>query len=69
LTVGAFGLAASVTLGLTFDAGLPSGAIERGSVYTIVIWQLAVAIALLRSRANSRVAPTSASTNTASDSN
>jgi hypothetical protein len=41
------------------------GAIERGSVYAIVIWQLAVAAALLRGRANSRapgVAATSAST-------
>ena len=48
--VGAFGLAAMVTLLLTFGAGVPSGAIERASVYTIVIWQIAVAIALLRRR-------------------
>jgi hypothetical membrane protein len=72
IVVGAFGLVSVVALFLTFNAGLPSGAIERGSVYTIVIWQLAVAIALLRSRANSgapRVAATSASTSTASTSN
>ena len=62
IVVGAFGLVSVVALFLTFDAGLPSGAIERGSVYTIVIWQLAVAVALLRNRANSgapRVAATS----------
>ena len=53
IIVGAFGLVSVIALFLTFDAGLPSGAIERGSVYTIVIWQLAVAVALLRSRANS----------------
>lgn len=39
-----------ITLFLTFGAGLPSGAIERASVYTIVIWEVAVAVALLRSR-------------------
>ncbi|MCS5717774.1 DUF998 domain-containing protein [Herbiconiux sp. CPCC 205763] len=50
VVVGALGLAAMVTLLLTFGAGLPSGAIERASVYTIVIWQVAVAIALLRGR-------------------
>lgn len=64
IVVGAFGLVSVVALFLTFDAGLPSGAIERGSVYTIVIWQLAVAVALLRNRANSgapRVAATSSS--------
>ena len=54
IVVGAFGLVSVVALFLTFDAGLPSGAIERGSVYTIVIWQLAVAAALLRGRAGSR---------------
>ncbi len=54
IIVGAFGLVSVTALFLTFDAGLPSGAIERGSVYTIVIWQLAVAVALLRSRADSR---------------
>ncbi|MGC4813353.1 DUF998 domain-containing protein [Micromonospora sp. DT228] len=72
IVVGAFGLVSVTALFLTFDAGLPSGAIERGSVYTIVIWQLAVAVALLRGRADSgapRVAATSASTNTASTSN
>ena len=69
IVLGAFGLAAVTTLFVTFNAGLPSGAIERGSVYTIVIWQLAVATALLRSRANSRaphVTANSASTSTAS---
>jgi hypothetical membrane protein len=54
IIVGAFGLVAVTALFLTFDSGLPSGAIERGSVYTIVIWQLAVAVALLRNRAGSR---------------
>ena len=54
IVVGAFGLVSVVVLFLTFGAGLPSGAIERGSVYTIVIWQLAVATTLLRSRDNSR---------------
>ena len=65
IVVGAFGLASVVILFLTFGAGLPSGAIERCSVYTIVIWQLAVATTLLRSRGNSRaphVTATSAST-------
>jgi hypothetical membrane protein len=65
IVVGAFGLVSVIALFLTFDAGLPSGAIERGSVYTIVVWQLAVATALLRSRTNSRaphVAATGAST-------
>jgi hypothetical membrane protein len=59
ITVGSVGLAAMVTLLLTFGAGLPSGAIERTSVYTIVIWQVAVAIALLRSRraASATLAP------------
>jgi hypothetical membrane protein len=56
IIVGAFGLISVVALFLTFDSGLPSGAIERGSVYTIVIWQLAVATALLRSRVDSGVA-------------
>ena len=50
IIVGSLGLVAVVTLFLTFGAGLPSGAIERASVYTIVIWELAVAVALLRSR-------------------
>jgi len=64
IVVGAFGLVSVTALFLTFNAGLPSGAIERGSVYTIVIWQLAVATALLRSRANAgapHIAATSAS--------
>jgi hypothetical membrane protein len=50
IIVGAFGLAAAIALFATFGMGLPSGAIERASVYTINIWQVAVAIALLRSR-------------------
>ena len=50
IAVGALGLIAMVTLLLTFGAGLPSGAIERTSVYTIVIWEVAVAIWLLRTR-------------------
>jgi hypothetical membrane protein len=72
IVAGAFGLASAIALLFTFDASLPSGAIERASVYTIVIWQLAVATALLRSRGNSgayRVAATSASRKTASTSN
>jgi hypothetical membrane protein len=64
IVVGVFGLVSVVVLFLTFDAGLPSGAIERGSVYTIVIWQLAVAAALLRSRAISHAPQTAASTST-----
>jgi hypothetical protein len=65
IVLGAFGLVSVVVLFVTFDSGLPSGAIERGSVYTIVIWQLAVAVALLRGRVGSRapgVTATSAST-------
>jgi hypothetical membrane protein len=50
IIVGALGLVAMVTLLLTFGSGLPSGAIERASVYTIVVWEVGVAIALLRSR-------------------
>ncbi len=66
IVLGTFGLASVTALFLTFNAGLPSGAIERGSVYTIVIWQLAVAAALLR-RAGSPAphgAPAGASTGT-----
>jgi len=51
IIVGSLGLVAVVTLFLTFGAGVPSGAIERTSVYTIVIWEVIVAVALLRSRA------------------
>lgn len=72
IVAGAFGLASAIALLFTFDAGLPSGAIERGSVYTIVIWQLSVATALLRSSGNPgayRVAATSASKKSASTSN
>lgn len=50
VVVGVIGLVAVVLLFATFGAGLPSGAIERGSVYSIVIWQVAVAIWLLRTR-------------------
>ena len=49
IIVGSLGLIAMITLLLTFGAGLPSGAIERASVYTIVVWQVAVAIAMIRS--------------------
>ena len=49
IVLGTLGLAAAVLLCLTFGAGLPSGAIERASVYTIVASQSAVAVALLRS--------------------
>ena len=51
IIVGAIGLVAVVTLFLTFGTGVPSGAIERASVYTIVVWQVIVAVTLLRSRA------------------
>ena len=61
IVVGAFGLVSVTALFLAFDAGLPSGAIERGSVYTIVIWQVAVASSLLRTRSDSR-APRGAAT-------
>ena len=50
IIVGSIGLLAVTALFLTFGTGLPSGAIERASVYTIVAWQVIVAIALLRSR-------------------
>jgi len=53
IVVGSLGLVAMVTLLLTFGAGLPSGAIERTSVYTIVVWQVAVAIWLIRTRSTS----------------
>ena len=49
IILGSLGLAAVIVLFLTFGAGLPSGAIERATVYTIVLWQVVVAIALLRS--------------------
>ncbi len=50
IVLGAVGLVAVTALFLTFGSGLPSGAIERASVYTIVVWEVAVAIWLLRSR-------------------
>ena len=49
--LGALGLVAVTVLFLTFNADVPSGLIERTSVYTIVGWQVAVAVTLLRSRA------------------
>jgi hypothetical membrane protein len=48
LALGTLGLVAATVLGLTFDADVPSGLIERVSVYTIVAWELAVAVTLLR---------------------
>ena len=45
--IGSFGLIAAVVLFSTFNADVPSGAIERGSVYSIVLWELVVAAALL----------------------
>ena len=48
IILGIVGLVAVVALFATFGSGLPAGAIERASVYTIVVWQVAVAIALLR---------------------
>ncbi|MFG6477318.1 DUF998 domain-containing protein [Microbacterium sp. P06] len=48
IIVGSIGLIATVVLLSTFGADVPSGAIERASVYTIVLWQLVVAVALLR---------------------
>jgi hypothetical membrane protein len=50
IVLGSLGLVAVTILFVTFGAGLPSGAIERACVYTIVMWQVAVAISLLRSR-------------------
>jgi hypothetical membrane protein len=47
--IGALGLLAAVVLMSTFNADVPSGLIERCSVYSIVLWQLLVAVALLRS--------------------
>jgi hypothetical protein len=49
IVVGALGLLAAVVLMSTFNADVPSGLIERGSVYSIVLWELLVAVALLRS--------------------
>jgi hypothetical protein len=49
IIVGAFGLLAAVALMSTFNADVPSGLIERGSVYSIVLWELLVAVALLGS--------------------
>jgi hypothetical membrane protein len=49
IIVGALGLVAATVLCLTFSAHVPSGLIERSSVYTIVLWEVAVAVALLRS--------------------
>ncbi len=48
IITGSFGLVAVLALFATFNADVPSGAIERGSVYPIVLWQFIVAIALLR---------------------
>lgn len=50
LVLGTVGLVAAAVLLLTFDAGLPSGLIERVSVYTIVLFQISVAVAALTSR-------------------
>jgi len=50
IVVGALGLTAMIALLLTFGTGVPSGAIERASVYTIVVWEIAVAVWLIRSR-------------------
>jgi hypothetical membrane protein len=58
IVVRSLGLVAVITLFLTFGAGLPSGAVERASVYTIVIWQVAVAVALLGSVGRRSVLPT-----------
>ena len=69
IVLGAFGLVAVVALFVTFGTGLPSGAIERGSVYTIVLWQIAAATTLLRGRGDSpesHVAATGAAKSTAS---
>jgi hypothetical membrane protein len=47
--VGALGLLAAVVLMATFTVDVPSGLIERCSVYSIVLWEILVAVALLRS--------------------
>jgi hypothetical membrane protein len=51
IVVGALGLLAAVVLMATFTVDVPSGLIERCSVYSIVLWELLVAVALLRSPA------------------
>jgi hypothetical membrane protein len=48
IVVGALGLLAAVVLMSTFNADVPSGLIERCSVYSIVLWEILVAVALLR---------------------
>lgn len=48
LALGTLGLIAGIVLCLTFNADVPSGLIERASVYTIVLWEFAVAATLLR---------------------
>jgi hypothetical membrane protein len=48
IVVGALGLLAAVILMSTMNADVPSGLIERCSVYSIVLWELFVAVALLR---------------------
>lgn len=60
LVLGALGLLAAVVLLLTFDSGLPSGLIERVSVYTIVLFQISVAVATLTSRRSVAGAPAAA---------
>ena len=60
IVVGSLGLLSAVALMSTFNADVPSGLIERGSVYTIVLWELLLAAALLRrpfTAATSTVAP------------
>lgn len=48
--LGILGLVAVVALFSTMDSGLPSGLIERVSVYTAVLWQVRVAVQLLLPR-------------------
>ncbi len=56
IVIGALGLLAAVVLMSTFNADVPSGLIERCSVYTTVLWELVVAVALLRGAAATTVA-------------
>jgi hypothetical membrane protein len=47
ILLGALGLVAVVVLVATMGTGAPAGLIERVSVYTVVAWQIAMAVAVL----------------------
>jgi hypothetical membrane protein len=53
VAIGIFGIACVVTLMLDGANGfrvLPAGVVERGSVYTVVAWELMTGVAILRHR-------------------